>query len=105
MRQVALGSRRRTRAVLVHRDINPANLLVEKATGRGKITDFGLARSLEIRSERLTQSGGIVGTPPYMSPEQITAPRKWISVATCTVSAWCCTSCSLANVRSVANRT
>jgi WD40 repeat protein len=76
VRQVALGLAAAHARGLVHRDINPANLLVEKDTGRVKITDFGLARSLEMRSERLTQSGGIVGTPPYMSPEQITAPMK-----------------------------
>ena len=89
-RQVALGLAAAHARGLVHRDINPANILVEKATGRVKITDFGLARSLEIRSERLTQSGGIVGTPPYMSPEQITAAAKVDRAATCTVSAWCC---------------
>jgi hypothetical protein len=76
VRQVALGLAAAHARGLVHRDINPANILVEKATGRAKITDFGLARSLDVRTERLTQSGGIVGTPQYMSPEQITAAAK-----------------------------
>jgi WD40 repeat protein len=75
-RQVALGLEAAHTHGLVHRDINPANILVEKASGRVKITDFGLARSLEIRTEQLTQSGGIVGTPLYMSAEQITAPER-----------------------------
>jgi WD40 repeat protein len=75
-RQVAQGLAAAHASGLVHRDINPANILVEKDTGRAKITDFGLARSLELRTERLTQTGGIVGTPPYMSPEQITAAAR-----------------------------
>jgi serine/threonine protein kinase len=51
---------------LIHRDIKPANILVE--VGRGKITDFGLARAVDDAS--LTRSGIIVGTPQFMSPEQ-----------------------------------
>jgi serine/threonine protein kinase len=51
---------------LIHRDIKPANILLE--VGRGKITDFGLARAVDDAS--LTRSGMIVGTPQFMSPEQ-----------------------------------
>ena len=51
---------------IVHRDIKPSNLLVS-ATGRVKITDFGIAR---IASSELTHSGVAVGTPSYMAPEQ-----------------------------------
>jgi hypothetical protein len=52
---------------LVHRDINPANILLESGD-RVKITDFGLARAADDAS--ITQSGVIAGTPLYMSPEQ-----------------------------------
>jgi serine/threonine protein kinase len=53
---------------LVHRDIKPSNVLLEPGTERVKITDFGLARAVD--DEAVTQSGAIMGTPLYMSPEQ-----------------------------------
>ncbi len=52
---------------VVHRDLKPQNILVE-ATGRVLVMDFGLARSIE--DSELTQSGSLVGTMDYMSPEQ-----------------------------------
>ncbi|HET6882565.1 MAG TPA: serine/threonine-protein kinase [Pirellulales bacterium] len=53
---------------LVHRDIKPANILLENGVERVKITDFGLARTIDDAS--LTASGIIAGTPQYMAPEQ-----------------------------------
>jgi WD40 repeat protein/serine/threonine protein kinase/tetratricopeptide (TPR) repeat protein len=53
---------------LVHRDIKPANILLENGVQRVKITDFGLARTVDDAS--LTQSGIVAGTPQYMAPEQ-----------------------------------
>ena len=54
---------------VVHRDIKPANMLIERS-GRVKLTDFGVARIQEPDETHLTQVGGAVGTPKYMSPEQ-----------------------------------
>src|SRR5690349_8770180 len=51
---------------VVHRDVKPDNILLERETGRAMVTDFGIARAAESR----TPAGGLViGTPQYMSPE------------------------------------
>ena len=54
---------------VVHRDVKPANMLIEPS-GRVKLADFGVARIQEPDETNLTQLGGSVGTPKYMSPEQ-----------------------------------
>jgi len=54
---------------IIHRDIKPANVLIEDATERVRITDFGTARF--VHSTNITQDGNVVGTPQYMSPEQV----------------------------------
>ena len=55
-------------AGIVHRDIKPANILLRDGDGAAKIADFGVAR---LPSSQLTRSGTAVGSPAYMSPEQI----------------------------------
>ena len=55
---------------IVHRDIKPKNLWVEKKTGRVKLLDFGLSRLIAVSS--VTPPSGVVGTPAFMSPEQAT---------------------------------
>jgi serine/threonine-protein kinase len=54
---------------IIHRDIKPDNILIDRLTNRPIVTDFGIARAIEGDS-RLTVTGTAVGTPAYMSPEQ-----------------------------------
>ena len=57
---------------VVHRDIKPDNIMLERATGRALVMDFGISRSMThvMPAAALTRVGEIVGTPEYMSPEQ-----------------------------------
>src|SRR5262249_37905327 len=65
--QVARGLAYAHEQGLVHRDVKPQNVLLN-GSGRAKVTDFGIARSLDVRG--MTQTGTVLGTSEYISPEQ-----------------------------------
>ena len=67
-KQICLGLSEAHRLGIVHRDLKPSNIMIDKA-GDAKIMDFGLARSISSRG--ITGTGFIIGTPQYMSPEQV----------------------------------
>ncbi|MBS0209321.1 MAG: serine/threonine protein kinase [Planctomycetes bacterium] len=80
LRQVALALQKAAERGIVHRDIKPENIMLARS-GEVKVADFGLARLTQDQAAlRLTQVGMTLGTPLYMSPEQVegreTDPRS-----------------------------
>jgi predicted Ser/Thr protein kinase len=67
MRQVAMGLSYAHEQGIVHRDVKPDNILIE-SKGRAVVTDFGIAR---LSMSELTRTGEVLGTPHFMSPEQV----------------------------------
>jgi serine/threonine-protein kinase len=70
LRQVASALSKAASEGIVHRDIKPENIMLARS-GEVKVADFGLARAQGIDGRNLTQIGITMGTPLYMSPEQI----------------------------------
>ena len=67
-RQICEGLAEAHRLGVVHRDLKPQNIMIDR-DGNVRIMDFGIARSLKVKG--MTGAGVVIGTPEYMSPEQI----------------------------------
>lgn len=81
MKEIALAIDYAHQQNIIHRDLKPENVMIETATGRPIIMDFGLAKNVK-RSKGLTKSGEVFGTPQYMAPEQAYGNVREISPRT-----------------------
>ena len=68
--EISLALQAAHEAGLIHRDVKPANILIDAERKRARIVDFGMARAIDSADE-LTREGAVGGTPAYMSPEQV----------------------------------
>jgi serine/threonine protein kinase len=80
MQKIARGLQKAHEQGIIHRDLKPDNIMVD-ADGEPVVMDFGLARRLD-EDVRLTAPGRILGTPAYMSPEQVEGDPMQLGPAT-----------------------
>ncbi len=80
IRKLALALDEAHRAGVVHRDLKPANVMIDRS-GEPILMDFGLAWMVHEADARVTQSGAIIGTPAYMSPEQAEGHAEKVGAA------------------------
>lgn len=73
-RQIAEGLQYAASKGIIHRDVTPGNIIID-SDGTARITDLGLAKETAADTTGLTRSGASLGTPYYMSPEQINSAR------------------------------
>ncbi|MEO5725363.1 MAG: serine/threonine-protein kinase, partial [Byssovorax sp.] len=73
LRSAALGVHEAHRAGILHRDLKPSNIMIERTLDgdlKPYVMDFGLARAVHDWNEGATETGTVLGTPPFMAPEQ-----------------------------------
>lgn len=75
LNEVAKGLKYAHDKGVVHRDIKPDNVLISKG-GRVKLVDFGIATARKDNEEEITHTGAVMGTPAYMSPEQLASTKS-----------------------------
>ncbi len=73
IRQVAEGLAYASRKGIIHRDLKPENIMIDNE-GNARMADLGLAKEMVTHGSSATQDGDVLGTPYYMSPEQIRQP-------------------------------
>ncbi|MCA9018981.1 MAG: serine/threonine protein kinase, partial [Planctomycetaceae bacterium] len=81
IRKLAMGLEQAHKIGVIHRDLKPANIMVDEQ-GEPVVMDFGLARRSSSDDVQVTQSGAILGTPAYMSPEQVEGDQSLIGPQT-----------------------
>lgn len=74
IKEVALALDYASKKGYIHRDVKPDNIMLREEDGRAVLMDFGIARAVEV-DVSMTQTGTVIGTPQYMSPEQARGTR------------------------------
>lgn len=61
---------------VIHRDLKPDNIIIQRSTGRPVLIDFGLVKAGALDGRSLSQTGELIGTPAFMSPEQLESAKE-----------------------------